>query len=257
MLFCLILTSFCVIPVFANGNGGVYDEYGALDDQEIWTLELQISEIYNATGVDIAILITPNVGTDARRYAAAYMQENQIGPDNGVILMHQPDDREITIVFRGSLQDTYSVDMQDIILEDCKAYLREDDFFGGYQAVLEDISNSVERAVSGGKVRKMDLRGEGILSSIPGFGAISVFISSIPVFFMSLFQRGKMKTNVQQANANSYVPVNGLKIRHKQDHFLRTVTTKTRKERDHDSGGGHGGSFSVGGESFSGSSSKY
>lgn len=258
LLFCLILSSLCLTIVHASGNGGIYDEYGALSEEETSTLEEQISQIYQSSGVDAAILITKDVGyTDARKYAAEYMQEHGIGPDNGVILMHQPESREITIVFRGEIQNSYSVKIQDILLEDCKGYLRENDFFGGYQAVLQEISNSVERAVSGAKVRKMDLTGEGILSSLPGFGAISVLFSAIPVFCMSLFQRGRMKTKVQQANANSYVPVNGLKLRRKEDHYIRTVRTKTKKEKNHDSGGGHSGSFSSGGEHFSGSSSKY
>lgn len=263
LLLGILMCSCFFTSVFAAKDGGVYDEYGVLSAGEAESLRQQIAGIRQEAEVDVAILVTRDVtSADARTYAAEYMQDHQIGAgssNNGVILMHQPDGREITVVFRGNIQEKYSVEIQDTILEDCKVYLREDAFFEAYEAFLQDISNSAQRAVSGNSVRFMDIRGESILSSIPGFAGLSFLVSAIPVFIMTLFQKGKMKTKVQQVNANSYVPVNGFKIRQKQDRFLRTVTTKSRKPKEDRSGGGGGGggSFSARGESFSGSSSKY
>lgn len=265
--FLILLALVCCLmfpcAVWADGNGRVYDNYEALTQDQEQALNEEIRQIYDSCEVDVAVLITADSGySDKRVYAAEYMQENEIGAgasNNGVILLHHPDTREIWIVFRGDIQYEYDTDIQDIILEDCKTYLRQDAFYDAYETVVRELANSLPRAVSGESVRKMDLTGEGILSSIPGFAGISFLVTAIPVLFLSLFQKGKMKSAVPQANANVYVPVNGFKLRQKQDRFLRTVTTRTRKPKDHSSGGGGGGGghFSSGGESFSGSGGKY
>ena len=249
--------------VWADGNGGVFDDFNVLTQDQASALEEKIAQIYQDCHVDVSVLVTADSGyPDKRVYAAEYMQQNGIGAgasNNGVILLHHPDSREIWIVFRGDIQYQYDTDIQDIIIDDCKFYLRQDAFYEAYETVTEELEHSLPRAVSGKAVRKMDLTGEGILPSIPGFAGISFLVTAIPVFILSLFQKGKMKSAVPQANANVYVPVNGFRLRQKQDRFLRTVTTRTRRPKENSSGGGGGGGghFSAGGESFSGSGGKY
>ena len=80
---------------------------------------------------------------------------------------------------------------------------------------------------------------------------------AIPTGFMTWMQMRKMKTRVQQANANAYTADGGLELKEKRDLFLYSTISQTAKPKNDDKNDGSSGSFSSGGESFSGSSSDY
>ena len=83
-------------------------------------------------------------------------------------------------------------------------------------------------------------------------------VMAIPTGFMTWMQMRKMKTRVQQANANAYTADGGLELKEKRDLFLYSTISQTAKPKDDDDNNdGSSGSFSSGGESFSGSSSNY
>ena len=76
----------------------------------------------------------------------------------------------------------------------------------------------------------------------------------IPTGIMTWYQVRKMKTCVQQANASEYTADGGLELSEKHDIFLYETVSQTAKVKNDDN---DSGSFSSGGESFSGSSSDY
>ena len=81
-------------------------------------------------------------------------------------------------------------------------------------------------------------------------------IMAIPTALMTWHQVRKMKTKVHQSNADQYTADGGLELTEKRDIFLYTTMTKTEKPKNDDNDS-DSGSFSSGGESFSGSSSDY
>ena len=59
----------------------VFDDYGLLDEAEQAQLDQELGDIYEEYGYDAVLLISPDIGEDQdyRKYAAEFMQENDIG----------------------------------------------------------------------------------------------------------------------------------------------------------------------------------
>ena len=237
----------------------VFDDYGLLSDDEAAELNSEFADIYDTYGYDAVLLISPDIGEseDNRQYAAEFMQDNEIGygdTHEGMCILHQPDARNITIVFRGETQDDFSTKIQEEMLDKCKTYLKADDPFGGYQSLVSDLNAGLERLAEGKKIRLMDIEEGSALSRFFTDLLMAFVIMIIPTGIMTWYQVHKMKTRVQQTNANQYTAEGGLELSEKYDVFLYETVSQTAKPKNDDN---DSGSFSSGGESFSGSSSDY
>ena len=240
----------------------VFDDYGLLDETEQAELNQEFEDIYDEYGYDAVLLISPDIGEDEdyRQYAAEFMQENDIGVGDtheGMCIFHQPDARNITIVFRGDTQNDFSDSVQEEMLDNCKTRLKADDPVGGYQSLIRDLRSGLDRISQGKKVRPMDVR-EGSFAGVFVVDLLLCFlIMAVPTGLMTWLQLHKMKTRVQQANANAYTADGGLDLREERDLFLYSTVSQSAKPKNDDKNDGSSGSFSSGGESFSGSSSDY
>ena len=197
---------------------------------------------------------------DNRQYAAEFMQDNDIGygdTHEGMCIFHQPDTRNITIVFRGDTQKDFSTSVQDEMLDNCKVYLKADDPVGGYQSLIRNLRSGLDRISEGRKVRPLDMQE----SSFAGIFLSDLFlcflIMAIPTGLMTWRQFRKMKTRVQQTDADAYTADGGLELHEQKDLFLYSTVSQSAKPKKDDNNDGSSGSFSSGGESFSGSSSDY
>lgn len=245
----------------SDGDIRVYDNYDVLTDEEEAALDEELADIYEEYGFEGVILTSEDVYEDERMYAAEFMQENDFGygdAKDGMCIFHQPDRRLITIVFRGDAQYAFDTRIQGILLDDCTEYLKKDDPYSAYQAVLDDMKKGLPRWTAGKSVRRMDLKG-GLLWYILKWFGISFLIMAVPTLIMTLYQKGKMKSVVPQSNADDYILPNSLHLDVERDIFVHTHRTRTKKPepKDSNSGGGGSGSFTSGGESFSGSSRSY
>lgn len=143
------------------------------------------------------------------------------------------------------------------MLDKCKEYLKADDPVRGYQSLITDLRTGLDRICEGKKVRPMDIR-EGSFAGTFAVDLLLCFlVMAIPTGFMTWMQMRKMKTRMQQANANAYTADGGLELKEKRDLFLYSTISQTAKPKNDDKNDGSSGSFSSGGESFSGSSSDY
>ena len=185
------------------------------------------------------------------------MQDNEIGygdTHEGMCIFHQPNARNITIVFRGDTQDDFSERIQEDMLDKCKTYLKADDPYGGYQSLISDLTAGLDRIAEGKKIRPLDLEGGSVASYLFADILMAFVIMAIPTALLTWYQVRKMKTRVQQANAGMYTVEGGLELSEQHDIFLYETVSQTAKVKNDDS---DSGSFSSGGESFSGSSSDY
>lgn len=239
----------------------VYDAYGLLSDEQYTELEDELAEIYDEYKYDVVLAISPDIGEehDYRQYAATFMQMNEIGygdTHEGMCIFHRPDARNITIVFRGETQDDFTESIQEEMLDKCKERLKADDPFGGYQSLIRDLKSGLSRISEGKKIRPMDIDDGTVASRFFTDLLMALVIMAIPTALMTWHQVRKMKTKVQQSNADQYTADGGLELTEKRDIFLYTTMTKTEKPKNDDNDS-DSGSFSSGGESFSGSSSDY
>lgn len=260
-IFCVSFCLLLCLPVYGGSAASrVYDLYDVLSEDEEEKLNQELQAMYDSYGFEAVILTSEDILEDERMYAAEFMQENGIGygeEKDGMCLFNQPGCRNITVVFRGDAQHTFDTDIQDMLLDDCTKYLKQGDYYGAYNAVLQDMKGGLKRWAQGKSVRPMDISGE----SIPGFAVkaflFSLAVMAVPVLLMTLYQRGKMKTFVQQSNADAYMQRDGVHLNARQDTYIRTMRTRTAKPSDDSHSGGGSGSFTSGGESFSGSSRNY
>ena len=240
----------------------VFDDYGLLDDTEQEELNQELEDIYDEYGYDAVLLISPDVGEDQdyRKYATEFMQENDIGAGDtheGMCIFHQPDARNITIVFRGETQDDFSESVQDKMLNKCKKYLKAEDPVSGYQSLIADLRTGLDRISEGKSVRLMDVSERPYAVQFLINLVLCFLVMAVPTGLMTWLQVRKMKTRMPQANANAYTADGGLDLCEKRDLFLYSTVSRTAKPKKDDKNDGSSGSFSSGGESFSGSSSNY
>lgn len=249
------------LPVRA-AEARVFDEYGVLSETEKTELDQRISEIKARFHFDTAFLIMGNIDEswDYRRLAADFMQLNDIGygrSRNGMCVLHQPDVRNITIVFRGEIQDAFTVKIQDIILDNCTEKLKDDDTYEAYMTILDDVETGLERTEAGKKIRPVDLSRMPRALEILKWILISFGAAAVPALLLTWYQRRRMITVIPQTNADAYREEEGLELQEARDMFLYRTVTRTRKPDEQDFHGGPSGSFTHGEETFSGSSRNY
>ena len=100
----------------------------------------------------------------------------------------------------------------------------------------------------------MDLSDEAVGGRFVKDLLMAFVIMIIPTGVLTWYQVRKMKTRVQQPDASEYTTDSGLELSEKHDIFLYETVSQTAKVKDDNN---DSGSFSSGGESFSGSSSDY
>ena len=242
-------------------TGWIFDEYGLLSQEEKQELNQELADIYEQYQYDAILLITPDISSDdARKYAAEFMQENKIGygdTHEGMCIFNQPDKRNITIVFRGKTQDDFTDTIQDLMLDKCQGKMKEGDMTGGYKSLISDLKKGLIRVTQGKKIRPLDISDTSLPEEALIYLIISFAVMAIPTLIMTLFQVHKMKTRVPQPNANAYQAEGGLQLTEERDMFLYSTISRTEKPKNNDNDNGSSGSFTSGGESFSGSSRNY
>lgn len=261
LVTAMALVIMAVLPVRA-AEARVFDEYGVLSETEKTELDQRISEINDRFHFDTAFLIMGNIDEswDYRRLAADFMQLNDIGygrSRNGMCVLHQPDVRNITIVFRGEIQDAFTVKIQDIILDNCTEKLKDDDTYEAYMTILDDVETGLERTEAGKKIRPVDLSRMPRALEILKWILISFGAAAVPALLLTWYQRRRMITVIPQTNADAYREEEGLELQEARDMFLYRTVTRTRKPDEQDFHGGPSGSFTHGEETFSGSSRNY
>ena len=239
----------------------VFDEYGLLSGEEKEELNQELADIYEEYEYDAILLISQDIESDdARQYAAKFMQDNEIGygdTHEGMCIFNQPDKRNITIVFRGDTQNDFTETIQDLMLDNCQEKLKEGDMIGGYKSLISNLKKGLARVTQGKKIRPLDVSDSSLPEEALIWLIISFAVMAIPTLIMTLFQVHKMKTRVPQPNANAYEGEGGLRLTEERDMFLYSTVSRTEKPKDKDNDSGSSGSFTSGGESFSGSSRDY
>lgn len=262
-IFLILLLVLTAIPVSVQAYEGsslfVDDSYGMLDEAQEKNLAAEMQQILDIYEFQSVLLISKDIYGDERNYAASYMQENEIGygeEKNGMCIFHQPDKRNITIVFRGPYQNDFTTEIQDVMLDRAVEKLLDEDPYGAYEVLLKTTENGLKRLAAGKEIRPMDADGRGMLRFSAVCAAVSFLVSAFVVLVMTLVQSLRMKTRTPQENADLYVQGEGASFSQHRDIYMRSKTVRQKIEKEN-SGGSSSGSFRSGGESFSGSSRDY
>lgn len=120
--------------------------------------------------------------------------------------------------------------------------------------MIHDLEVGLDCIAEGESIRPMDISDESVAGRFVKDLLMAFAVMIIPTGIMTWYQVRKMKTRVQQANASEYTADGGLELSEKHDIFLYETVSQTAKVKNDNN---DSGSFSSGGESFSGSSSDY
>lgn len=247
---CLILLTALPYPASA-APAKVIDRAGLLSAYEESQLESSAIALSDTYGIDVVILtVESTYGADVTEYADNYFDRNGygIGSDHsGVLLMLSMEDRDWVITTSGkgiqALTDYGQEQIMDIVLE----YLREDDYFHGFQAFHTELDTYFAAYERGEPIDYQPGVSDYIIRVL-----IALVIGALAGFITITVMKSGMKTAVFQHGARDYVVSGTYQIRAQRDIYLYSNLTRVR--RSSDSSGTHRGSS---GRSHGGSRGKF
>ena len=258
--------SFClVIPVFAKdtplGYSLVEDGADLLSDEEESELLNRLETIQSEQNMDVVVVSVHSLqGKSATAFADDFFDYNGYGQNDsrdGILFLISMDERQWAISTSG-LGITYFTDagldyMTDRFMDD----VRSGDYF---DAFMEFASLSEKFIVHAKKDSPYDV-GHMPKHLNPMVTIVEVIVCFGIAFAYGFYERGKLKTIVQNKAAMDYMVQDEMNLHTRQDHFLNEVITSHVIESDTNNGGSSGGGSSThtssSGSSHGGSSGSF
>lgn len=243
LLIAVLLFVVCNSSVSAAQEGNVYDQANLLTEVELRTLNENITALSEETGWNIYAVTTSDAqGKSATAYADDFFDEHSPEQEDGVALLIDMDNREITISTCGEAIRYLTDTRIDVILD--KAYINISN--GEYGACLTTMADGVAEAyrkkIETGQYNYDSDTGEvskykqlTVMEAALSFGAaaaagVLVFLSVLGSYRM---KRGNYKYEFRE-NAR-------VSLRVRDDRFVNQVVTHRRipKQTTTNGGGGH------------------
>lgn len=248
---CLLILSLAV-PAFATGGlPKIVDEAGILTTYEEEKLEERAQILADQYHIDVVILTVDSLnGRNITAYADDYFDYNGYGigsNHSGVLLMLSMEYRDWAISTCGDGIKALTDYGQEQIMDDVLDYLRDDEYYEGFEAYLELLDEYFEAYEKGEPIDESRNVLFDLLIAI-GIGVLAGFIT------ITVMKSG-MKTVKPQRGAQSYVIQNSYKLRYQRDMFLYSRTSRTRKQSS--SSGGSSTHRSSSGRRHGGSRGKF
>lgn len=262
LLATMALALFLCVPALAAGFDEaqldfVTDEAGLLSDQEWSKLEARAEEIslkYKC-GVYIILLndFTGYTYDDSVYEAAKTLyQEYSLGygtERSGELLLLSMAKRDYTLIAYGygntAFTDFGKDKLSEVFLDD----FDDDNWYSGLSDYLDKSESMLKSARAG---RPLDVDSDPLIV-MAGIG-ISLLVGCVAAFVVTVWLSDcLMKSVSAKTEADAYLTAGSVEITGREDHFTYTTETRTKIERDSDSGGG----TTVDSDGFSGKSGKF
>lgn len=236
----------------------VQDVAGLLTAQEWEELEQKAREISRQYQCGVYITTVDDYQDYAgtiRDCAKGIYQQLALGygsGKDGIMLTLSMADRDYWLLAYGDFGNTALTDYgRDAMSEEFLDNFAEDDWYGGFSDYLEECAVYLQAAQDGNPVdvgsdSKPLTMGQKVLVSY----GIALAVGLILAFIVCMVFKAKMKTAVEAAEAEEYVPAGGVDIYVRQDHFLHTTTSRRKLPEDN-------GGTTVDSDGFSGSGGKF
>ena len=274
LLVCMCLIGTLTVGAAAAQMPLVNDFAGLLTESEIETLTEMAEAIGSKYQMDAVVLTVDSLeGKDAQSYADDYYDYNGYGAD-GVLMLLAMEEREYYISTKGdaiyALTDYVLYQMEEEFLN----ALSNGDYFDAFHSYLWDVDYYVNEFHENGAVdgyvpeedrytnhtdvvysedledlTYADLAGAAWIISI-GFGLV---VGGIGLLILRI----GMNTKKRQHSAGDYIQSGSFDLTQRQDIFLYSRVTKTRKPEPSSSGGGSGVHTSRSGSSHGGRGGKF
>ncbi len=271
---CFLILVFLAVPAFASEY--IADHAGFLTDEQAETLESELEQTSQKLTAYIRIVTENSMDSSSAEEKANefydYYNDTEDGCLPGVLLYICRDPRSYYVT---ASDNVFNSDMITALEDSFLPYLREDDYFGAFEAYLETAEQQITEYH--GQTPDFPLDPYPDDSQNENFGAIDdyddsfhatdlvylifnpyVFVGIIVIpllvaLFLTHLKVKQMNTVIKKTTADTFVKRESLAVNEAHEIFLYSTVTATPKPKNnpddhHDSGfsGGGGSSGRVG-----------
>lgn len=204
----------------------IYDYAGLFSETEKAALAEQADALAEKYQMDYAVVtIDDDEGLSSVDYAQDFYDYNAFAPD-GLLLLINMDYRELVICGTGRGEYIYNESQIDRMLDEVYEGAADGDFCAAAQSFFEEADRVAARATESAFSRN--------LRRLPFFLLIAAAAGGISVACMVAANKQRRRATQASAYINEE-----LRLSVRNDQFLRSAVTRTR--RNPDNGGSHGG----------------
>ena len=252
------------MPVLAEEQR-VFDNAGLLDEWEVSMLEDKIQDLRDTYDMDVVLLTLNSLdGKTAEGYADDYYDDNGFG-ENGMLFLLDMDSRSWYMLTHGTA--IYAVTDYGIqeIFSAIASDLSGGDYYDAFDGYLDELYTYFQAYADGKPIDgyRDDYTGPGSYEPgtrddvvyypdyepsydsgyvfYPAQIGVSLLVGAIIGLIALLIARRGMNTVKSKGSATDYVRQNTFRITGRQDIFLYSNVTKTRRDTDSGSSEGHSG----------------
>jgi len=242
-----LLFLFPASPFFAQNR--VVDNAGLLNDGEIYELERLTAQIASTYNFNLVIVTETDIGgVEPETYANNYFDKDYNGQD-GCLFLQVTGSRDYWFSTSGRGIKILNSTAFDKLKSDVVKHLKEDAPAQAYTAFIRDWGIFLELDAEG--------KNYNFIRAYSTYMYIAAWVVSLIIALLALFNMKAKMDNVRpKTEADSFIVPGSLAFTKKNDTFLYTTVTKTKRESSSSSSGGSHGSHS-GGSGHGGGGGKY
>lgn len=238
-LLLTMLFLFGSTAVMAAQEGNVYDDAGLLTDSEISELNQQITALQEKSGWNVYAVTTADAGgKSATAYADDFFDVHSPDQEDGVAVLIDMDNREITISTCGEAIRYLTDSRIDSILDDAYSDVSDGAYGACLMTMVAGVADAYDAGIQGGQYNydtdtgRISRYHELTLTEILIVVLLACAIAA--VIYGGVVGRYRMHFGTYQYDFHE----NGnVELRVKEDRFINETTTHRRIPRQTDSGG--------------------
>lgn len=237
------------ISVFAAQKGDVYDEAELLTEEEINSLDAQISALKEKTGWNIYAVTTADAeGKSSMAYADDFFDVHSPETEDGVAALIDMDNREIYLSTGGEAIRYLTDERLDYILDDAYEEISAGNYAECLSVMIDGVAGYYEKGIPNGQYNYDTETGEvSVYHSLTPMEILIAVVIAAGVFaivFVSIVGKYRLKFGTYQYEFRRFSEMD---LQTSRDVLVNSVVTHRRIPKD--TGGGGGGSSHSSGRS--------
>ena len=257
ILFTLIFSTMCVMPVFAQNEMAAYvvDDAGLLTDSEENSLNETLKEISNRQNCQVVVVTTNSLdGKSAEAYADDYYDYNGYGKD-GILLLVSMEDRDYGISTCGYATEAFT----DAGINYIENKFLDDLSAGNYEKAFSTYAKQCDKFLTQAKEGKAYDSSNMPHEPLSSMWILISFVAGLVIALIIVAcMISKLKSVHMQVAAGNYVKDGSVDISEMRDLYLYSnITKRARPKNDSNNGGGSSTHISSSGETHGGTSGKF
>lgn len=230
--------------VMATQLGNVYDDAGLLSESEMTTIDGKIASITEETGWNVYAVTTADAeGKSATAYADDFFDVHSPEREDGVAVLIDMDNREITISTCGEAIRYLTDDRIDEILDEAYYDVSDGAYADCLMTMLGGVDDAYDRGIPNGQYNYDTQTGEvsvyRSITWVEALIAVGLAVATGVIIYVVVVGRYQLKFGTYQYdfrdNSNVF-------LRENEDRFVHETTTHRRIPKQTSSGGGGGSS---------------